>query len=260
MISRKKIAKKGKNKWQRGIDVSAVQDQIGSEAKAQNLKNKVKELQQAKKQKGQALFKVETEPDQDLKKKLDKDRFQKKKTSFPEKLELQIKAMAHNTKRHQKSQPEKKEEKSVEKKGNPLDLWGSSATDNSKISKNAARHQAQSKVGTIQVPNILKPHGGESYNPSGDDHMALLKTIVDIDDKLVNGIQMPPRVKDLSKREVQSKAAKPRTKKEAKVFAELEVKRKIKQNVLMEYNYGKFLKDAKKDSAAHGKILILIFR
>ncbi len=71
---------------------------------------------------------------------------------------------------------------------------------------------------------------------------------------------MPPRVKDLSKRDTQSKKAKPRSKKEEKVLAELEVKRKIKENVLMEYNYGKFLKDAKKDCAAQGKILILIYR
>lgn len=163
--------------------------------------------------------------------------------------------MAHNFKKNQKNQSEKKEEKTVEKKTNPLDLWGSAAPDNSKISKNARQNRAQSKVGMIQVPNILKPHGGESYNPSGDDHNALLQTIVDIDDKLVNGVQMPPRVKDLSKRDAQAKAAKPRSKKEAKVLEELAIKRNIKANVLMEYNYGKFLKDAKKDKAAQEKKL-----
>ena len=69
---------------------------------------------------------------------------------------------------------------------------------------------------------------------------------------------MPSKVKDLSKRDTQSKKAKPRSKKEQKLQAELELKRKIKERAMQEYNYGKYLKDAKKDLAAHGKIFILI--
>ena len=41
--SRKVIAKK-RNREQRGKDNSSIQNQIGSEAKAHNLKNKVKQI------------------------------------------------------------------------------------------------------------------------------------------------------------------------------------------------------------------------
>ena len=257
--SRKVIAKK-RNREQRGKDNSSIQNQIGSEAKAHNLKNKVKLIQDAKKQAGLKLFKVEAEPDQDLKKALDKDRFQKKKIDLPVKIELQLKAMAHNTQRHEKFRAEEKEVISVPKKANPLDIWGTTAPSKTANGRQNRVLGAANKVGITQVPNILTPHGGESYNPSGDAHQALLQTIVNIDDKLVNGIQMPSRVKDLSKFDAQSKKAKPRSKKEAKILEELEIKRKIKENVLMEYNYGKFLKDANKDKKDQSKILILISR
>jgi len=45
--------------------------------------------------------------------------------------------MNHNASVHQRKQPEKKEEKTVFKKENPLDLWGSAAPDNSKLSRHA---------------------------------------------------------------------------------------------------------------------------
>jgi len=163
--------------------------------------------------------------------------------------------MAHNTQRHEKFRAEEKEVISVPKKANPLDIWGTTAPSKTANGRQNRVLGAANKVGITQVPNILTPHGGESYNPSGDAHQALLQTIVNIDDKLVNGIQMPSRVKDLSKFDAQSKKAKPRSKKEAKIQEELEIKRKIKENVLMEYNYGKFLKDANKDKKDQKKKL-----
>lgn len=70
----------------------------------------------------------------------------------------------------------------------------------------------KTKEGIVDVPNILKPFAGESYNPSQVSHSKLLEHIVKQDHQLVNGIKTAPKVKDLSKREAQVKAAKPRSK------------------------------------------------
>ena len=43
-LTKKKIAKKGKKKWQRGIDTTILQEEYQNELKQNNLKDKVKNL------------------------------------------------------------------------------------------------------------------------------------------------------------------------------------------------------------------------
>lgn len=260
MISKKKIAKKGKKKVEMRRDASALQEQMAYETKAHNIKEKVKKQQELKKSHNEPLFKVDTTADLATKAKLDKDRFKKKQNILPDRLGKQIQKIAHNINKNQNGDSNQKNGNTEVKKAGPMDLWGTPVPKASELSKNKNRQDSKRQEGLIFVPNVLKPHAGESYNPSQDSHNALLQNIVDIDDKLVNGIQMPSKVKDLSKRDAQQKKAKPRSKKEQKVLEELEIKRKIKENKLMEYNYGKFLKEAKKDVAEHGTFFMLMFR
>jgi len=58
MLVKKKIAKRGKQKWARGLDTSKLtQEDMEYEAKKLNIKDKVKNLLSKKKEKGEALFK-----------------------------------------------------------------------------------------------------------------------------------------------------------------------------------------------------------
>lgn len=134
-------------------------------------------------------------------------------------------------------------------------MWGTAQTPIEELPKNQQRKLAKKTEGIMEVPNILTPFAGESYNPTPFSHSKLLEHIVKQDDQLVNGIKMGARVKDLSKYDNQIVKAKPRSKKEKLVMEELEVIKKLKEKKIMEYNYGKFLKDAKKDLKVHGKKL-----
>ena len=137
-----------------------------------------------------------------------------------------------------------------------LDIWGdASKDDNEVVSKKQTRRLNNINEGFMTVPGIQKPAGGLSYNPTPDSHNKLLENIVELDDKLVNGAKYQMKEKDYSKRDAQISKVKPRSKKEQKVLQELEVKKKIKERKLMEYNFGKYLKDAKKDVKTHEKKL-----
>jgi len=61
-----------------------------------------------------------------------------------------------------------------------------------------------------------------------------------------NGAQLPYMVKEM-KNKNKNTDIKGRTKKETKALEELAIKNKIKETKNMEYNYGKFLKEAKKE-------------
>jgi len=95
MLSKKKIAKKGKNKWQRGINTQAIQDSQQDKTKEALIKEKVKSILKNTKKDAGALFTLQTTPDAKAVKKLDADRFAKKPRVVPaplqEKLERMVK-------------------------------------------------------------------------------------------------------------------------------------------------------------------------
>ena len=231
-----------------------LQNSISDNVKAANLKQKVQKLIEEKKKTNgaSALFKVQTEPDTKTTSKLAKDRFFAKKTDMPIGLERKIDILAR---KHQKGLINLTQE-NPEKKPEMFDMWGGNSTKNPEIlTKNAVRRQNNVNVGLTDVPAIMKPKGGESYNPSSKSHTELLQHIVNQDDQLENGVQNPSKVKDLTSRLAKVDKLKPRSKKEKKVWEELEIKRKAKDLKMMEYHYGKYLKDAKKEKVEHGKYL-----
>ena len=100
-------------------------------------------------------------------------------------------------------------------------------------------------MGTISVPSIQKPTEGESYNPTEAAHTSLQTKAVDLHDQMAHGIKRAYVVKDTSKRLVLQPKGKVLTKKEKKYFAEMKIKKDIKAKKNMEYNFGKYLKEAK---------------
>ena len=253
---KKNTGKKGKKLWAKTVDTKEYVAQIQESAIQASLKSKVQKLiAQKKKENGtSALFKVETNPDEKVTNKLSKDRFFKKQTDMPIGLERKIDNLA---KKHQRNLSNLTESpvKTKPVKAGLYDMWSGPAPV-IPDTKSAIRKSKHTKEGLTQVPAVLKPHEGQSYNPSTTSHFGLLQNVVDQDEKLEFGIKNPSKVKDLTKRLEQSlatrPAAVPKTKKEAIVWQEMEARKKVKDLKNMEYNYHKYFKDGVKNLKEHG--------
>jgi len=167
VVKRKVGGRSGKKKWRRQSDTRNLQ--------AQELKE-LKETfhQEARKKSKGPAFKIQVEPDQEAKKKLDKDRFKAKEFELTSRAE--IKKLKQLEKRPPRtiSAPQKAAEAqaSAADLEAEFDLWN----DPSKI------HHPKPQVHTnreIEVPRVLKPHAGQSYNPAFENQVQLMEKLVD---------------------------------------------------------------------------------
>jgi hypothetical protein len=260
---KKNTGKKGKKLWAKTVDTKEYVAQIQESAIQASLKSKVQKLiAQKKKENGtSALFKVETNPDEKVTNKLSKDRFFAKKTDMPIELERKIDNLAKKHQRNLSNLTESPAKAKPVKNAGLYDMWGGPAPVTEPLTKSAMRKSKHTKEGLTPVPAILKPHEGQSYNPSSQSHYGLLQNVVEQDEKLEFGVKNPSKVKDLTKRLEQSLATRPavqpKTKKQAKVWEEMEALKKAKELKNMEYNYHKYYKDGLKDLKEHGNFIFL---
>lgn len=166
----------------------------------------------------------------------------KKTNSIPEDINRKIDKFSKKKITVQKNNIENKIKEQPKK--NLYDIWGTPVESNT--SKNFQRKENNKLTGYTEVPAIMKPVSGESYNPSIESHNQMLNNLVNWDEMQTNGAQLPYMVKEM-KNKNKNTDIKGRTKKETKALEELAIKNKIKETKNMEYNYGKFLKEAKKE-------------
>jgi hypothetical protein len=165
-VKRKIGGRSGKKKWRRQSDTRNLQ--------AQDLKE-LKETfhQQARKKANGPAFKIQVEPDQGAKKKLDKDRFKSKDYELTSRAEIKkLKQLEkHVQPSRTTSAPQQAPAPQTDLEAQ-YDLWDLQT----KI------HHPKPQVHTnreIEVPKIIKPHAGQSYNPAFENQIELMEKLVD---------------------------------------------------------------------------------
>lgn len=259
---KKNTGKKGKKLWAKTLDTTAYKAQMQESAIQASLKQKVSKLiAQKKKENGtSALFKVQTNPDEKTTNKLARDRFFAKPSEIPIGIERKIDNLAKKHQRNLSNVTESPAKTQPIRKAGLYDMWGGPAQTAEPLTKSGARKAKHTKEGLIEVPAVLKPHEGQSYNPSSQSHFGLLQNVVSQDEKLEFGVKNPSKVKDFTKRIEQSlkskPVARPKSKKEAKVWEEMLARKKVKDLKTMEYNYGKYLKESTQEHKDHTKKMV----
>jgi hypothetical protein len=170
------------------------------------------------------LFKIDTQPENE--KALDPNRFRKRKNRPMAKIdEMKVNKMLRY------GIPEDPKPN----KDGLYDLWGNSSK---KPVKAKPVHNNTKK--TYHIPALLKPHSGQSINPSLKAQKDLMQVIVDQVE-----IKKPERP---SKKviPIEPKKQRPKTKKEAIEFAKRDEQKKAKAQELDSRNAGKYMREAVK--------------
>jgi hypothetical protein len=182
------------------------------------------------------MFKIDTVPDHEKEGKLDPNRFKKGMRRPMAKIdELKVNKML----RYGIPQDPKPNS------GELFDLWGSSTAKPLK-----ARPVIDETKKTYHIPALLKPHSGQSINPSLKAQKDLMKTIVDqVEIKRVNhGSRKVIPIK--------VKKAKAKSKKQAEEFRKLAEQKLAKVREVDTRNAGKYMREAVKfASDIHPKLL-----
>lgn len=183
-----------------------------------------------------SMFKIDTLPENERKAKLDPTRFQKKKHRPMAKIDQ---------KKVDKMLKYGIPEEPKPNKDGLYDLWGSNT---SKPLKSKPVHIETKK--TYNIPVLLKPHSGQSINPSLAAQKDLMQTIVN---------QVEIKRKDHGPKKVIPIAPKkviPKTKKQAEEFRKLEAQKRAKEKEIDSRNAGKYMREAIKYATIdHPKIL-----
>lgn len=171
LVKRRKIGgRAGKKKWKRQSNTEGLQLHDLSEARKMI-------SEQTRKNRKEPSYRIQVEPDLAIKKRLDKDRFKEKFADNRSKLENQ------HIKRRQKIIEKRERAPSAPLQGSKLvhakdddleaefDLWDKDMKIIHKKPEIVTNKE-------LTVPKILKPHAGQSYNPSFDDQLELMKHIV----------------------------------------------------------------------------------
>lgn len=263
LVRRKKIGgRDGKKKWKRQSDTSNLQLFNLKEAKMQVAEN-------SRAKSAGPMFKIQIEPDVEIKKKLDKDRFKAKMN--PEFIGKSEKKLLKRIEKHEakgdhpstgvehgdaksksvivkKSEPTKKRDPDLEA---DFDVWGVDLVD-------LNIHHKKPEVNTknvIETPKVLKPYAGQSYNPSFQDHLELMKVVVNkAEDKRAIFKSKSEKAEERTKKQALQKRPpqKPKTKKEKELFDEHAKQREVKRKVQDGNNIDRLFREEKNRQRKHG--------
>lgn len=260
LVRRKKVGgRAGKKKWKRSSDTTGLQ--------LHDLKQAKKDVREASRPKSTGpLFKIMVEPDVAVKQKLAKDRFKAVPVPVTSKAELKILKQMEKTMEKSKAEVETKQSQSAPKQAKPtqkrdadleaeFDVWGADLKD-----LNIYHDKPQIKTKhEIELPKTLKPYAGQSYNPSHQDQLALMKVVVD------KAEEKKPTFKSKSDK-AQARAVqeslvkrppqKPRTKKEKELFDAHEKQRELKKKEYDSKNIERYFNEAKNKWRKHGRVLL----
>lgn len=168
MVKRRKVGgRSGKKKWKRASDTQALQLQDLQEARAQ-----VREASKPKSGDKAPLFKIEVQADAGLKKRLDKDRF-KRKDREEEVSKTEAKLLRRTEKGLEEQAREPAPSDRLDDAQPKIDVWN----ENLNIVYKKPVLEGIGKA--YEVPKTLKPHGGQSYNPSLEDQTQLMSLVVE---------------------------------------------------------------------------------
>lgn len=175
-MGKKKIGGKSKKaKWNKLSDSSQVQQKLANDIQ-ETLGESGFGSKRSSKTNLSQMFKIDIKPNQKTKERLEKDRFKKK-----QQLDMVSKNESKIVKKIIKKIDKKENQgKKQDSQAQMVDLWGSEAPHT--IPKPVIPTRSQ-KLKNVAVPNILTPHGGQSYNPSMRDQHELMKIVVDQTEK-----------------------------------------------------------------------------
>lgn len=257
LVRRKKIGgKAGKKKWKKQSDTTGLQ--------LYDLKQAKKSLADSRPKSQGPLFKIQIEPDAAAKKKLDKDRFKTKEVLHTSKAELKRlkkleKTIAESTEADSRqsksapktSKPETKKDADLEAE---FDIW---QTDPKELNIHYDKPQIKTKK-ELEIPKTLKPYSGQSYNPSHQDQIELMKVIVDkAEDKKPSFKSKMEKSKERALMESLKKRPpqKPRSKKEKEILEEQARQRELKQKEYDIKNIERYFNEARNKQRKHGEMI-----
>lgn len=254
LVRKKKLGgRAGKKKWMKQSDTSNLQLFDLKQAKKQVAEN-------ARPKSSGPMFKIQVEPDAAIKKKLDKDRFKvkaseevvgKAEKNLLKKLEKQVKKQddesteVERDKSKSKSVPAKQPETAAKKDKDieaEFDLWDMDLVDLD------IHHKKPILVtkNTLELPKVLKPYAGQSYNPSYQDHLDLMKVVVEKgEEKRATFKTKSDKAEERGKKQALQKRPpqKPRTKKEKEVMEEHEKQRELKRRAFETKHFDRLMRE-----------------
>lgn len=177
LVVKKKVGgRQGKKKWMKQSDTTNLQH-----LQLKELKQSFDVKSSNKHKSKEPAFKIQIEPDASVKKRLDKDRF--KSADYEDLSKTEIKKV----KKIEKSNLE--EAKKLPQTPRMMDFYNSSEADIEATFDLWTVDKKELKIHhdkpilqlgkDIEVPKVLKPYGGQSYNPSFNDQLELMDTLVD---------------------------------------------------------------------------------
>lgn len=266
LVRKKKIGgKDGKAKWRKQSDTSNLQLYQLSQAKKEFAEN-------ARPKSTGAMFKIQVEPDAAIKKKLDKDRFKEKINLTESKAEKSIrkrldkKMVAQGEGDSTEVDSNGARSKTVPQKKAPaaivdpdleaeFDVWG---IEPKELDILFNKPQIRTKK-EIDMPKIIKPLPGQSYNPSQKDHIDLMKVVIDrAEIKRPNFKTKSEKAIEKTRKQMLEKRPpqKPRTKKEKELMDEHEKQREEKKKEFEIKNFDRLVREADNKSRKQGKKIL----
>ena len=261
LVRRKKMGgKAGKKKWKKQSDTTLLQ--------LKDLKDAKKSIAEAARPKSSGpMFKIQIEPDIAIKKKLDKDRF--KEMVYTPTSRAEEKAMKKLQKSMKKLDGESTEVESRQSKSAPkpkvttkkvdddieagFDLW---KTDLKDLNIHHDKPQFKTRK-ELEIPKTLTPYAGQSYNPSHQDQLELMKEVVRRgEEKYQSFKSKSDKAQERTIKEALTKRPpqKPRTKKEKELYDAHEKQRELKKKEYDSKNIERYFNEAKNKQRKHGNI------
>jgi hypothetical protein len=270
VVRRNLKGKANKKKWRQQSDDTNLQLRELTVAK----KNSSKLLEtirsksaKDKKQSGSLGFKVQTQPEEKIVKKLDKDRFKQAK------YEQMSKTEAIKLKKAEKVVLEQTQiEAGIKPKPQVIpikyvkygaeadleaefDLW---EEDPKLLNIHFARPEIFSKK-QFEVPKVLKPHPGQSYNPAFADHVKLAEEVAKAAEEKV----ILPKPKSEARKQAQlleKRKPKPRTEKERKQLEEEARIKRDKDEAYQIKHFDRLMREAANKDKKHRRIFVVDIR
>lgn len=255
LVRRKKIGgRAGKKKWKKQSDTSNLQLHDLKQARKQIIED-------ARPKSTSPKFMIQIEPDAAIKKKLDKDRFKdqnireavgKAEKNLFKKVEKQVKKIdddsteVEHEKEKSKSVPIKKPDDGQKKKDKDIeaefDLWGADLVE---LDIHHKKPEIKTK-NSIELPKVLKPYAGQSYNPSYQDHLELMKVVVNkAEEKRHSFKSKSDKADEKAKKQNLKKRPpqKPKTQKEKEMLEEHERQRELKRKEYEIKNFDRIMRE-----------------
>ena len=267
LLARRNIkGKASKKKWRLQSDDTNLRLKALSVAKTQSLKYVEgirSKSNKDKKQAGSLGFKVQTEAEEKIKKKLDKDRFQAAKFEVTSRNELNKIKKAEKVIEEKRLQDAGVIPKPVVipikyiKHGAEadleaeFDLW---EEDPKLLNIHFAKPEIFSKK-QFEVPKVLVPHPGQSYNPAFQDHVDLAEKVA----KAAEEKPILPKPKSQARQEAQllaKRKPKPRSEKERKQLEEEARIKADKEEAYQVKHFDRLVREAANKDKKHRRVQV----